>query len=225
MGHAHCPGPGRPGLPVYLDRQLWAFTAGVRARIVGTVLLGLLAVSAGIARLALLGWLLGRVLAGVPAGNPDRARDSSGAGDRPPGCVGLHPDHGRPPHGGARAGAAPPGAATSTSPRWAPPTSRRRARATCILSVVEGVQQLEVYFGQYLPQLFVRALTPVLIFAFVAFDGPADRARPARRRPAHARSRPSALAPLGQRAGASRASEPTPPSAPSSSTRSRGSAR
>src|SRR5262249_41576022 len=38
-----------------------------------------------------------------------------------------------------------------------------------ILSMVEGVQQLEVYFGQYLPQLFVAALTPVLIFGFVAF--------------------------------------------------------
>src|SRR4029450_5381902 len=38
-----------------------------------------------------------------------------------------------------------------------------------ILSMVEGVQQLEVYFGQYLPQLAVAALTPVLIFAFVAF--------------------------------------------------------
>src|SRR5205807_5537330 len=38
-----------------------------------------------------------------------------------------------------------------------------------MLSIVEGIQQLEVYFGQYLPQLFVAALTPVLIFAFVAF--------------------------------------------------------
>src|SRR5262249_50451401 len=42
-----------------------------------------------------------------------------------------------------------------------------------ILSVVEGVQQLEVYFGQYLPQLFVSALTPFLIFGIVAaIDGP-----------------------------------------------------
>ena len=44
---------------MYLDRRLWAFTRGVRARIAGTVLLGLLAVGAGIARLALFGWLLG----------------------------------------------------------------------------------------------------------------------------------------------------------------------
>jgi ATP-binding cassette subfamily C protein CydCD len=41
-----------------------------------------------------------------------------------------------------------------------------------ILSVVEGVQQLEVYFGQYLPQLFVSALTPFLIFAVVAAIDP-----------------------------------------------------
>jgi ATP-binding cassette subfamily C protein CydCD len=37
-----------------------------------------------------------------------------------------------------------------------------------VLSVVEGVQQLEVYFGQFLPQLFVSALTPFLIFVVVA---------------------------------------------------------
>src|SRR4029079_4590532 len=41
--------------------------------------------------------------------------------------------------------------------------------AEVMLSLVEGVQQLETYFGQYLPQLFVSALTPLLIFAFVAF--------------------------------------------------------
>src|SRR5437764_595495 len=49
---------------MYLDRRLWAFTRGVRLRIVGTVVIGLLAVAAGIARLALFGWLLARVIAG-----------------------------------------------------------------------------------------------------------------------------------------------------------------
>src|SRR2546427_8904545 len=51
---------------MYFDRRLWALTSGVRGRIAGTVLVGLAAVAAGIARLALLGWLLGRVLAGEP---------------------------------------------------------------------------------------------------------------------------------------------------------------
>src|SRR5262245_47217262 len=49
---------------VYFDRRLWALTDGVRGRIAFTVLIGLAAVAAGIARLALLGWLLARVLAG-----------------------------------------------------------------------------------------------------------------------------------------------------------------
>src|SRR4051812_3122791 len=50
---------------MYLDPRLLAFTRGVRGRIAATVGLGLLQVIAGIARLALLGWLLARVFAGA----------------------------------------------------------------------------------------------------------------------------------------------------------------
>ena len=40
-----------------------------------------------------------------------------------------------------------------------------------VMSLVEGVEQLETFFGQYFPQLAVAALTPLLIFAFMAaFD-------------------------------------------------------
>jgi ATP-binding cassette subfamily C protein CydCD len=50
------------------------------------------------------------------------------------------------------------------------PAHFTRARTgDVIISMVEGIQQLETYFGQYLPQLAVALLTPVLIFAFVAF--------------------------------------------------------
>jgi ATP-binding cassette subfamily C protein CydCD len=50
------------------------------------------------------------------------------------------------------------------------PAHFARARTgDVMLSLVEGVQQLETYFGQYLPQLFVSAITPLLIFGFVAF--------------------------------------------------------
>ena len=38
-----------------------------------------------------------------------------------------------------------------------------------LLSVVDGVEQLETYFGRYLPQLFVAGLTPVLVFSCTAF--------------------------------------------------------
>ncbi|HEY7139107.1 MAG TPA: ABC transporter ATP-binding protein [Methylomirabilota bacterium] len=153
---------------MYLDRQLWTFTAGVRARILATVVLGLLAVSAGIARLALLGWLLGRVLAGAPLGSLVWLAAAVAL------AIGLRGalDY-------ARAMAAH-GTAARVQARLremvhahvlalGPAHFTAVRTGDVILSVVEGVQQLEVYFGQYLPQLGVAALTPLLIFAFMAW--------------------------------------------------------
>ena len=41
-----------------------------------------------------------------------------------------------------------------------------------MVSVVDGVEQLETYFGQFLPQVVIALMTPIVIFAFVAFFGP-----------------------------------------------------
>ena len=38
-----------------------------------------------------------------------------------------------------------------------------------MLSVVDGVEQLQTFFGQYVPQVCVAALTPLAIFAFIAW--------------------------------------------------------
>ena len=38
-----------------------------------------------------------------------------------------------------------------------------------LVSLVEGVDQLETYYGEYLPQMGVAALTPIGIFIFMAF--------------------------------------------------------
>ena len=38
-----------------------------------------------------------------------------------------------------------------------------------MLSVVDGVEQLQTFFGQYVPQLAIAALTPVAMFAIIAF--------------------------------------------------------
>ena len=53
---------------MYLDHRLWTFTQGVRLRIAASVALGLLAAASGVARLALLGWLLSKVFVGQPIG-------------------------------------------------------------------------------------------------------------------------------------------------------------
>ena len=38
-----------------------------------------------------------------------------------------------------------------------------------MLSVVDGVEQLQTFFGQYLPQLIISAAAPIAIFAFMAW--------------------------------------------------------
>src|SRR3990170_2547558 len=49
---------------MHIEPRLLVFTKGVRARIAGAVAIGLLGVGLGIARLGLLGWLIGQVFAG-----------------------------------------------------------------------------------------------------------------------------------------------------------------
>jgi ATP-binding cassette subfamily C protein CydCD len=153
---------------VYLDRRLLAFTRGVRLRIAGAVTLGLLQVVAGIARLALLGWLLARVFAGavpadlvVPLVLTAAAIVARGAleyartvmAHRTAAVVQARLRQAIYDHVVALGPAHVAGSRTGE----------------VIVSMVEGVQQLETYFGQYLPQLAVAALTPIVIFAFVAF--------------------------------------------------------
>jgi ATP-binding cassette, subfamily B, bacterial len=153
---------------VYLDPRLWALTAGVRGRIVATVVVGLAAVAAGILRLALLGWLLGRVLTGesltalIPAIVLTAiALAARSALDYARTMVAHHT--------AARVQEHLRQTLYAQVASLGPAHFVRARTGDVMLSMVEGVQQLEVYFGQYLPQLFVSAITPLLIFGFVAF--------------------------------------------------------
>jgi ATP-binding cassette subfamily B protein len=152
---------------VYLDRRLWAFTRGVRQRMLWAVLVGLLAVGVGIARLALLGWLLARVIARdplasllLPAALAAAAILLRGALEYRRAMVAHHT--------AAVVQAALRRAIHDRVNALGPAHFTAARTGDVILSMVEGVQQLEVYFGQYLPQLAVAALTPFLIFACVA---------------------------------------------------------
>ncbi|HEY7203529.1 MAG TPA: ABC transporter ATP-binding protein [Methylomirabilota bacterium] len=157
---------------MYLNRRLWAFTEGVRLRIAGATLAGLLAVLLGTARLALLGWVLGRVLAGDTLGS--LAAPMAGVAA----LVALRGmlEYGRAMvahHTAAAVQGRLRGRIYEQITALGPAHFTQARTGDVILSVVEGVQQLEVYFGQYLPQLFVSALTPLLIFAVVlAIDAP-----------------------------------------------------
>ncbi len=152
---------------MYIDGWLWAFTRGVRLRIAGATLAGLLSVLVGTARLALLGWVLGRLLGGDSLGR--LAWPVAGVAA----LVALRGvlEYGRAMvahHTAARVQARLRGTLYAQITALGPAHFTQARTGDVILSVVEGVQQLEVYFGQYLPQLFVSALTPLLIFAIVA---------------------------------------------------------
>jgi ATP-binding cassette subfamily C protein CydCD len=157
---------------MFLDRRLWQFTAGVRGRIAAAVGVGVLAATVGVARLALLGWMLGLVYAGAPL-----------AELAVPGVViaavmvlrGLleywramlaH-------HTAARVQLALRERLFDQVVRLGPAYFGVTRTGDALLSLVEGVEQLEIYFGEYLPQLFVAAITPLVIFALLAsFDLP-----------------------------------------------------
>ena len=51
---------------MFFDLRLWGYTKGVRLRIFYAVAIGILAVLFGIARLVFLGWLISRVFLGTP---------------------------------------------------------------------------------------------------------------------------------------------------------------
>ena len=153
---------------MYLSPELWRFTAGVRVRIVWAVLIGLAAVVAGIARLALLGWLLAKVLAGSTTPALLLAVLLVAAVTVARGALEYWRTmlaH----HTAALVQATLRQTLYAHITALGPSHFGRSRTGDVVLSMVEGIQQLEVYFGQYLPQLAVAVLTPVLIFAFVAF--------------------------------------------------------
>jgi ATP-binding cassette subfamily C protein CydCD len=153
---------------MHFETRLWQFSKGVRLRIFYAVLIGLTATALGIARLALMGWLIGRIFAG------DSFQQLAAPLLLVAGVIGL-----RSLFEYWRAMVAHETAArvqlklrqflfdqvTGLGPGY---VARERS-GDITLSLVDGVEQLEVYFGQYMPQLLVSLLTPLLIFGFVVW--------------------------------------------------------
>ena len=153
---------------MYLDRRLMGLTRGVRRRILLAALLGLIAVAAGIARLAVAAVVLVKVInegasfssltapliamAGliVLRGVLEYLRD----------IVSYHTaslikiDLRRRLYTQALA--------------LGPGYFDQSRTGDAVLSLADGVEQLEAFLGRYLPQFFVAAVTPALVFIFMA---------------------------------------------------------
>ncbi len=150
------------------DPRLWQFTNGARLRIAITVCVGILSSLVGIGRLALLGWLLARVFAG------DTMADLSLP------CIAVATvmllrgvlEHLR----------------TMVAHRTAirvqmalrkqlygkvlalgPAHFGLERTGAVMISLIDSVEQLETYFGQYLPQLLIASITPLIVLGSLAF--------------------------------------------------------
>lgn len=152
---------------MYFNLRLFAMTVGLRRRIVFGSLLGLVAVGAGIARLALTGLIIARVFEGESLSiliSPllllaalivvrvvlQYVRDIVSHGTATEMKIELRRNL------YAHALALGPG------------HFDQLRTGDVLVSLVDGVESLEVFFGQYIPQFIVATLAPVLIFVFMA---------------------------------------------------------
>src|SRR5207244_2429325 len=153
---------------MYFDRRLWQLTSGLRGWIALAVLLGLVASVVGIARFAILGVLLSRVF--DDAGFVKLAIPAIGVAA----AVILRGlvDHNRTmiSHRTAtRVQEELRGRLYDKVAGLGPAWFAGERTGGVMLSIVDGVEQLQTFFGQYVPQLCIAVLTPLAIFAFIAF--------------------------------------------------------
>jgi ABC-type multidrug transport system fused ATPase/permease subunit len=153
---------------MYFDRRLWQLTRGLRGRILLAIAIGLAAAALGIARFALLGALLARVFSG--AGAAAIALTACGVAL----AVLLRGllDHSRTVIAHRTASRVQQdlrGRLYDKIAELGPAWFAGERTGGVMLSLVDGVEQLQSFFGQYLPQVCVAALTPLAIFAFIVW--------------------------------------------------------
>jgi len=153
---------------MHIEPRLLVFTQGVRGRIAATVGVGLLSVGLGVARLGLLGWLIGQVFAGkepsalvLPVVLIALVMVLRGAAEHWRAVMA----HGT----AARVQKKLRRILYDKIASLGPATVGRQRSGALTLSMIDGVEQLETYFGQFLPQFLIALLSPLLIFIVVAF--------------------------------------------------------
>ena len=150
------------------DTRLWQFTHGVRLRIAATVAMGIASSLVGIGRLGLLGWLLARVFTGETFADLTAPLAAVAAVMVLRGWI----EHTRAmvAHRTAiRVQLALRKQLYDKVVALGPAHFGLERTGAVMISMIDGVEQLETYFGQYLPQLLVSVVTPIVVFALLAF--------------------------------------------------------
>jgi len=153
---------------MHFDLTLWRMTRGYRWRIASSVGLGLLALVFGIARFV----FLGRFLAGVFQHAPAAALVTPLAATGIAIVLRAALDHSRTmvAHRTAmRIQQELRGRLYDKIVALGPAWFGAERTGGVMLSMVDGVEQLQTFFGQYIPQVAIAVAAPVAIFAFIAF--------------------------------------------------------
>jgi ATP-binding cassette, subfamily B, bacterial len=153
---------------MYFDRRLWQLTRGLRGWIALAIVLGLVASVVGIARFAILGVLLSRVFdsagfvaVAIPAVGVGIAVLLRGIVDHHRAMISHRT--------ATRVQEDLRGRLYDKIAMLGPAWFAGERTGGVMLSVVDGVEQLQTFFGQYVPQVCIAVLTPLAIFIFIAF--------------------------------------------------------
>jgi len=153
---------------MYFDSRLWLMMAGLRLRVAGAVGLGLLAMGLGVLRFVFLGRVLALAFKGAPAQQVALAAAGTVA------CMLLRAwlDHRRIVLAQGTAGRVQSVLRARLFDRIAelgPAWFGAERTGGVMLAVIDGVEQLQTFFGAYVPQLVIAACAPVVIFAVLAW--------------------------------------------------------
>lgn len=153
---------------MHFDLRLWRMTRGLRGRMAASAALGLIALGVGIARFAFLGLFLAGVFRGDPAA--ELAWPFAAAVIAILLRGGL--DHLRTMIAHRVAAQVQEALRArlfdqiaALGPAW----FGAERTGGVMLSMVDGVEQLQTFFGQYLPQVAIALCAPLAIFAFIAW--------------------------------------------------------
>src|SRR5262244_3868092 len=153
---------------MHFDRRLWQLTRGMRGWIAVAILLGLVASIVGIARFAILGVLLSHVFDGgglwaiaAPALGVAAAVILRGVVDHHRMMISHRT--------ATRVQEELRGRLYDKIAALGPAWFAGERTGGVMLSVVDGVEQLQTFFSQYVPQVCIAVLTPLAIFVFIAF--------------------------------------------------------
>ena len=152
---------------MYFDHRLFALTQGVRLRIAFAAVLGLIAVGAGVSRLAVSGVIIYRVLTGQASFSALAMPLLTIAALIVVRSLFQYWQNSVSHHTANVVKIKLREEAYDHALKLGPGFADRNRTGDLVLTLVEGIERLEVFFGQYLSQIIVSAIAPIAIFAYM----------------------------------------------------------